>query len=202
MRGDELYDIKADPEQRRDVSADHPGEVDRLRRAHEAWWDEIEPRLDAYCPIALGNPAENPARLCATDVLGDVAWHQTHIARAQRSTGTWAVEIERPGRYRFALRRWPAERGLAIGGVIPPDEARRLIYAPDEARGLSIQPAEARLCLFDANHRMAVEKDDMAAVFSLEVTQTGTTTLEAAFVDESGEVQGAYYVDIERLDED
>ncbi len=201
VRGKELYDIKADPGQRCDIARENPDVVDRLRRHHDAWWDEISPGLDAYCPIELGSPAENPTRLCAMDVLGDVAWHQTHIARAQESSGTWTVEIERPGRYRFNLRRWPAERELAIDGVIPPDEARRLIYAPEDAGALAIQPVEARLSLFGETHRMAVNKGDTAAEFTLEITHMGATNLEASFVDETGDARGAYYVDVERLDE-
>ena len=60
VRGEELYDIKADPGQRQDVAADHPGEVERLRSAHDAWWDEISPGLETYCPVTLGDPAEIP----------------------------------------------------------------------------------------------------------------------------------------------
>ena len=202
VRGEELYDIKADPGQRRDVAAENPGAVDRLRRAHEAWWDEISPGLEAYCPIELGNPAENPTRLCAMDVLGDVAWHQTHIASAKRSSGTWAVEVERPGRYRFTLRRWPVERELAIDDVIPPDEARRLVYAPEDADAVTVHPVEASLSLFDGEHRVPIEKGDLAAEFTLEVTQAGTTILRASFIDESGDSQGAFYVDVELLDAD
>lgn len=202
VRGEELYDIKADPGQRRDVAAENSGAVERLRRAHEAWWDEVSPGLEAYCPIELGNPAENPTRLCAMDVLGDVAWHQTHIARAQQSTGSWAIGIERPGRYRFFLRRWPSERELAIDGVIPPDEARRLIYAPEDGGAQDIKPVEASLTLFGDEHRVPVGKGDLAAGFTFDVHQTGTTTLHARFIDEAGDGQGAFYVDVERLDED
>lgn len=201
VRGEELYDVEADPGQRRDVAADHPAEVERLRRAHDAWWDEISPGLEDYCPIALGNPAENPTRLCAMDVLGDVAWHQTHIAQAKRSTGTWAVEIERPGRYRFSLCRWPAERALAISGVIPPEEARHLIYAPEEARSVAVRPVEARLSLFDDERSGSLESGDETAEFTLEVRRTGTTFLNATFIDEEGDIQGAYYVDVERVGE-
>ncbi len=201
VRGEELYDIKADPGQRRDVAADHPAEVERLRRAHDAWWDEISPGLEAYCPIELGNPAENPTRLCAMDVLGDVAWHQTHIAQAKRSTGTWAVEIDRPGRYRFSLRRWPTERELAISGVIPPDEARRLIYAPEDGRSEPIRPVEARLSLFDDERSVSLQSGDKTADFTVDVKRTGTTFLDASFIDEEGDIQGAYYVDVERVGE-
>ena len=201
VRGKELYDIKADPGQRQDVAADHPGEVERLRGAHDAWWDEISPGLDTYCPIALGEPAENPARLCAMDVLGDVAWHQTHITRAKKSTGTWSVEIARPGRYRFSLRRWPAERDLAIDGTIPPEEARTLIYAPEDARIEAIRPVEARLSIFDEERSEPLESGDKTVEFSLAIGSTGTTVLNASFIDEQGDMQGAYYVDVERLDE-
>ncbi len=201
VRGEELYDIKTDPGQRRDVAADHPAEVERLRRAHNAWWEEISPGLEAYCPIALGNPAEHPTHLCAMDVLGDVAWHQTHIAQAKKSTGTWAVEIERPGRYRFTMRRWPTERELAISGVIPPEEARRLIYAPEDARSVAIRPVEARLSLFDDERNRSLESGDKTAGFTLEVSRTGTTFLNASFIDKEGDIQGAYYVDVERVGE-
>ncbi len=202
VRGKELYDIKADPGQHRDVAKDHPDVVDQLRSAHDAWWEEIAPGLETYCPITLGDPAENPTRLCAMDVLGDVAWHQTHIAQAKESTGTWAVEIERAGRYRFSLRRWPSERELAIDGTIPPEEARYLIYAPEDADTVKIQPIEARLKLYDEEHRNSLETGDEAAVFTLDVSRKGTTILNASFIDEAGAAQGAYYVDIERLDED
>jgi len=201
VRGRELYDIKADPGQRKDVAADYPGEVERLRAAHDAWWDEISPGLEAYCPITLGDPAENPARLCAMDVLGDVAWHQTHITRAKESTGTWAVDIARPGRYRFSLRRWPAERDLAIDGTIPPEEARTLIYAPEDGRSEAIRAALARLSLFDEERSLHLEPGDKTAEFTLAIRSTGTTVLNASFIDEKGGMQGAYYVDVERLDE-
>ena len=200
VRGKELYDIKADPGQRKDLAADLPDVVERLRVAHDAWWDEISAGLEAYCPITLGDPAENPARLCAMDVLGDVAWHQTHIAQARKSTGTWAVEIARPGRYRFSLRRWPAERDLAIDGTIPPEEARTLIYAPEDARSEAIRPALARLSLFDEERSESLKSGDKTAEFILAICSTGPTLLHASFIDEEGETQGAYYVDVERLD--
>ena len=201
VRGIELYDIKADPGQLEDVAADHPGVVERLRGAHDAWWDEIAPGLEAYCPITLGDPAENPARLCAMDVLGDVAWHQTHIAQAREITGTWAALIERAGRYRFSLRRWPVERDLAIDGTIPPEEARTLIYAPEDARSEAIRPVEARLSLFDEERSVPLASGDKTAEFTLEIHNTGTTLLHASFIDEEGGMQGAYYVDVERLNE-
>ncbi len=53
IHGKELYDIKADPGQRRDVSAEHPEVVARLRDAHERWWDEVSPTMEAHFFISF-----------------------------------------------------------------------------------------------------------------------------------------------------
>jgi len=42
----ELYDLKADPGESRNVIADHPDEVAKLRAAYDRWWDETLPRLE------------------------------------------------------------------------------------------------------------------------------------------------------------
>ena len=87
VRGKELYDIKADPGQNRDIAGQHPEVVRRLRAAHEAYWQEMQGTMGVYSPIYLGDDHENPTRLDAMDVLGDVAWSQLSVALAQKSTG-------------------------------------------------------------------------------------------------------------------
>lgn len=199
VHGRELYDIKADPGQRRDVAAEHPDVVARLREAHETWWAEIAPRLDEYCPIALGNDEENPTLLEAMDVMGDVAWHQTHIVLAQKSTGRWAVDVERPGRYRFTLRRWPEELNLPLGAAVSPEDANGHIYADGSGRCATIRPVSARLGIFDLSETLPVSPDQTAVTFELDLTRTGPTRLDAWFREESGEERGAYYVTVERI---
>ena len=195
--GKELYDIKADPGQQHDVAAQHPDVVAALRAAHEAWWAEIAPRLDEYCPISLGNDAENPTRLDAMDVLGDVAWNQGHILMAQQSTGVWAVDVEQPGEYRFALRRWPEELDLPIDAPAPEEEAARIPYA-HTGQGIAIRPVRARLKLFDRETTAAVRPGAKEVTFTLDVARTGVTQLEAWFVGADSAEQGAYYVTVTR----
>jgi len=197
--GKELYDIKADPGQRRDVANEHPDMTARLREAHEKWWAEVSPLFDQYCAIVLGSDAENPTCLCAMDVLGDVAWNQCHITLAMKSTGKWAVEVERPGEYRFSLRRWPSERDLAIDAALPSDEAAELAPYHRIAACNTLHPVKARLKLFGREETIAVEKGDKEATFRLRLPQTGATHLEAWFMDDKGDAQGAYYVYVERL---
>ena len=199
VRGVELYDIKADPGQENDVAARYPEVVARLREAHERWWEEISPRLDEYSPISLGNDAENPTRLDAMDVMGDMAFSQNYIVLAKKSTGKWTVDVERPGAYRFSLRRWPKELGLPIGAAVSPEEARSLTFSDGSGRCTTIRPARARLRLFDRESVLPVDPDAPEVTFELDLAQTGVTVLEAWFVDADGEERGAYYVYVERV---
>jgi arylsulfatase A-like enzyme len=199
--GKELYDVKADPGQREDVAGEHPEAVARLRDAHEEWWREISPDLETYCPITIGSDRENPARLDAMDVMGDVAWHQTHIVLARKSTGRWTVDVERPGKYRFALRRWPEELDFPIAAGVSAEEADRHIYADGSGMCETITPNRARIRIFDREETAPVNSGDKEAAFTLDLARTGVTCLEAWFADDGGEEQGAYYVYVERLGE-
>lgn len=198
VQGRELYDIQADPGQVVNVADQHPQVVTQLRAAHEGWWAEIEPGLNHYTPIVLGHPAENPTRLCAMDVMGDVAWSQAHIVMAQSSTGRWTVDVDRAGQYRFSLRRWPAELGLPLNEALTDTAAGQIApYQTITHRGV-IQPAQARLILFGQTYELPALAHEPAVTFDLTLTQTGITELEAWFVDQEGKVQGAYYVYVER----
>ncbi len=197
--GRELYDIKVDPGQCNNVADQHPDVVAELRGKHEGWWREIHPLLDQYCPISLGNDRENPLRLDAMDVMGDVVWQQTHVVLAQKSTGRWSVDVERPGEYTFSLRRWPDELNLPMDETLSPEEAARLAHSNGSGRSEVISPVKARLELFDQEWTTAIEPGSREASFKVNLEQTGVTQLEAWFLDEQGEERGAYYVYVERL---
>ena len=42
----ELYDIKTDPGETRNVIAEHPEVVTKMRAAYDQWWSEILPALE------------------------------------------------------------------------------------------------------------------------------------------------------------
>lgn len=199
IRGRELYDIKADPGQQKDVAAEYPRVAARLREAHEQWWNEISAGLNEYCPITIGCDAENPTRLDAFDVMGDVAWHQTDIVLAKKTTGRWTVHVAETGTYRFCFRRWPEELNLPIDAGVSPEEARRHIYASDTTTGNTIAPTQAKLKIFDHEEIMPVKAGAREITFQLHLAQQGVTQLEAWFLDNDGERRGAYYVYVERL---
>lgn len=45
VNNEELYDLKADRGEARNVIAEHPEEAARLRAAYDRWWDEMQPLL-------------------------------------------------------------------------------------------------------------------------------------------------------------
>jgi len=183
--GEELYYLPADPGQRNDVSEHYPGMVRRLRMAHEEFWAGIEPLLDEVCPISLGADEENPTRLCAMDVLGDVAWNQPSIRAAQKSTGRWEVEVERDGHYRFELQRWPRELGLPIDAAL----------ADEESTAISPQRARIKLGDFEATADVPAGADRVT--FEADLTRY-RGEFEAWFIAADGDERGAYYVYVTR----
>ncbi len=199
VHGRELYDIQADPGQRRDLAAEKPEIAAGLRDALDGWYEAVRPSMEACCHIVLGAAAENPTRLDAMDVLGDVAWHQGHIAEAKRSSGVWNVEFERPGRYRFALRRWPEPLDLPIDQPLPVGQVAGLAHAQAVRAPGTIHPTAARLIAFGDEHRRPVAAGQRAAEFQLEIANAGQTQLEAWFDAPDQQPRGAYYVTVERV---
>ncbi len=45
VKNEELYDIKADPGETKNVIADHPDVVAKLRAAYDKWWADVQPLL-------------------------------------------------------------------------------------------------------------------------------------------------------------
>ena len=198
IKGEQLYNIKKDPGQENDVSDKYPEVVKELRRAHENWWDEISPKLEERCPIILGNEKENPTCLNSMDVMGDVAWNQCHIARARESTGKWWVEVEKKGKYRFSLRRWPEELDLSIDAGISSEELENIAPYEKEKECNKLAPDKAKVKIFDKTEIIDIEGNQKEITFEIDISRVGETQLEAWFLDEDN-YQGAYYVIVERL---
>jgi hypothetical protein len=197
--GRELYDVASDPEQRHDVAPQNKDVVKRLRGAHEAWWPLVEPGIQEYNPIVIGSDEENPTRLDAFDVMGDLPYVQSLVARGGSATGIWTVDVAQAGRYRFRLRRWPEELDLSIESDLSPEAVKDLIIYREGNTSTSIQPVSARIGLFGSGWTRAVSSREKEAWFEVDIEQVGRTLLEAWFVDADGNELGAYYVYIERL---
>ena len=195
INGKELYDLSKDPGQKRDVAGDFPDTVAKMRAHYDEWWDELMPAAEAYQPIVVGATAENPARLSAADWNGVYCDNPRCVRGGQELSGPWRIRVERPGRYRISLRRWPKESGLALREPAAPLQGR---YG-DLMAGKALPITDARLRVGDSELHRRVNLSDQEVVFETELEQ-GEMQLQSWFLDESGELlAGAYYVEVERV---
>src|SRR5262249_22131317 len=108
INGKELYDLPADPGQKKDVAAQHAAVVAELRKAYEGWWTDISRRFDEYCPIVVGSEKENPTPLCCHDWHGEQALAgQERVRKGVVANGFGALEVARAGKYEITLRQQP-----------------------------------------------------------------------------------------------
>jgi arylsulfatase A-like enzyme len=202
INGQELYDIQADPEQRRDVASDHPEVVARLRAGYETWWAKVSEQFDGTIPIPLGGDRDEPVRLTTHDWRNDpvaCAWNQSLIRHGMRCNGYWEVDVTEPGRYRFELRRWPREEDLGLGKGIPgPLKPFRAEIKDGWGGGRALPFSEARLTIAGQGVRRPVDRDEAYVAFELDL-QAGEAELQTALLDEAGQAWGAYYVYVERV---
>ena len=186
INGLELYDIREDPEQRRDVAAAHPEIVQNLRREYDRWWDDISGRFKDNVWIPVGTEAENPTRLTSHDIHGQVCWDHVHVKSNRRCDGFWTIEVARDGLYEISVCRWPLESDLPIRDN------------PKDAK--VFKPNHARLKIEDVDMTLPIREGDKAATFSVRLAKQ-RTRLQAWLINdiENGETNGAFYVYVKRV---
>ncbi len=187
----ELFDIRNDPGQERNVIDKHADVAARLMAEYERWWDSVSERFGDISPIHIGGE-ESPVKITAH------AWHgeeglysQRHVRPGLVDNGYWPLEAVAAGEYEFRLCRWPEETNAAIRAALPPRVDVPFVrnFLPGEA--LPIVSARIRVGDFDATAPVAAH--DRAIVFRTYLP-AGRTRLETFFTDEDGTVRGAYYV--------
>ncbi|MBN9519888.1 arylsulfatase [bacterium] len=94
----ELFDIPADPFEQRDLAAERPEEVARLKAAYDAWFTDVTRRGFDPPRIVVGSEKENPVRLSRQD------WRGPKAGWTADSNGHWEVRVERAGRYQVTVR--------------------------------------------------------------------------------------------------
>ena len=174
-----LFDIEADPAQRKDVSKEHPEVVKRLREAYQPFWDKVSPRMTPV-RIDLGNPHQNPTELCSQDwhmKKGNPPWWFGSIRNLPRVTAPWMVNVTQAGRYRFTLRQWPSVAEKPLVAV------------------------RAKVVIAGLEEEMDVPSGCKAVRMELDLP-AGPTELWTYLVNERGRAGGAYFTDVELVPDD
>jgi len=187
----ELYDIVNDPAQQKNVASAHPEEVRRLQTEYEKWWRRVSEGSEDYVRIVLGNRAAKTVQLNAHDWHGDgalLAWNQQGIRKGVVANGFWAVHVEKPGEFRFELRRWPKELNLPLNAPYTDPEFNR-----ETQPGVAVSIVKARVKIGSFDLTQDVKSSDTVAVFSAKLP-AGPAKLETWFYGKDGSERGAYYV--------
>ena len=195
----ELYNVKTDPLQTKNVMDQHPDVVARMRKHLYAWWDRVGPEANEPQRIIIGDHIENPMMLTGCEWLDVFVDQQGQVRRGTRKSGYWLLDVAQAGEYEFELRRWPREIDIPLADP-----------GPDGGHALPI--ARARLFISGVHHldiaekppygfeglTKKVAKDDTHATFTVNLRK-GPIALHTWFDDASREtIASAYYVYVTR----
>ncbi len=209
INGKELYDMSADPEQKKDVSAEHPEQFAKMRDFYEKWWAELEPTFAKTTEIYLGHPEHPKVTMTSHDWISQeteitVPWNQRHIRKAQSPVKNfdayWAGKVITEGKYSFELRRWAEESDKQINEALP---AGADVPGTDPAFraniGKAITAKKAVLKIDGKEVAQAAVKDGATSVtFTAELTK-GSHKITPYFELENGKHLGAYYLIVRKL---
>lgn len=192
IRGEELYDIEADPGQQKNVADQYPDVVADLRQEYDQWWRSLSDQFDEYTRIIIGSQEENPTRLTAQDWHTDglPPWRQSMLDKMLNTdslssdfedglsrNGFWAVEVARGGTYQFTLRQKPVEA----------------------AKPEPIRAETARIRIGDVSKSKPLPAGAIEAQFRIDLEAGRQHRLQTWLTDAGGRALGAFFVYVERI---
>lgn len=189
INNQELYEIRQDPAQKKNLAGSHQAEMKQLTAEYNRWFDQLTPALQQENPIWLGSNLENPVRLNCMDwhtggTPADLPWNQGAIRRSIGVNGYWAVDVRQAGTYEIKLMRWPEEAKLALNA------------APGNARAWPV--ARARIEIGQVKAEADAGADARDVTFHLKLAE-GPQRLKSEFLDSAGQsLGGAFYAVIRR----
>jgi arylsulfatase A-like enzyme len=195
QKGTELYDIDKDRGQQSDVAAQHPAVAARMRAFYDQWWTKREPGFSAPVPVLLGVKGHNPTLLTSVD------WWEVdcdNINFVSNGTGgprggTWHLDVQTAGTYRFELRRWPFHTNMALGSEGP----RQTIHGRPLTQPVKRMPATSVVLAADGREQsVAVTPESVGGTVTVTLTK-GRHVLQGWLRDRDGnDLCGAYYAQV------
>jgi arylsulfatase len=191
----ELYDLKTDAGQEKNVADKHPEIVKKLHDHYEAWWKTVEPKIDEFEPISIGADLQNPVTLSSADWNRIYCDNMNDLRSGRKANGQWSLLVEADGTYEIELRRWPKEADAAITAAVPAFKA--VDGGLPEGKALSI--AKARLKIADLDDTKPVGAKDKGIAFTVKLKAGSRLPMQTWFFDATGKEQcGAYFAYVTR----
>jgi arylsulfatase A-like enzyme len=105
----ELYDIESDPLETKDIASERPQVVQRMRKAYDAWLDDVGRDHGYEAPrILIGTPHEPCIILTRQD------WRGSAATWAPKGLGHWEIAIPEGGQFEIACDADPLRLAAAV----------------------------------------------------------------------------------------
>ncbi len=212
--GKELFDMKSDPGQTKDVALLYPEKVKEMRSLYEDWFDDVFSDYKTRSYIQIGSEKVPVMKLSSHDWMGVVKPDGTRAAKPGEEdippfahnlirngtllNGYWDIEVMAPGKYRIELMRWPKETGRSIREGIPAS-TKPIPGGQPFGEGKALDIKSARLKIQDHDEMVQVAENMKSADFVLNL-EKGRTRLQSWFTLGDGLSLGAYYVYVSKAD--
>ncbi|QBG46668.1 N-acetylgalactosamine-4-sulfatase [Verrucomicrobia bacterium S94] len=194
----ELFNLKNDPSQRKNVAAQHPEKTEQLKGAYENWWEAVSADEDVFCPFVINPEKQRVVMISAQNYLGgNVAYSQRSVRKGEGAETGWTmIDVEKPGTYEIALRRWPRESGLAICALPETYSQKPETHFVETINDKAFNVERARLKIGGFDRTVPVSASDQEIVFEVRLG-AGLQRIESWFTMNDGSCKAAYYIYIE-----
>ena len=127
-------------------------------------------------------------------------YNNQKITQGERVNGVIPIEVAKPGKFKFTLRRWPKEMDLPIRSKPDkPIEGFKLFNGTKKNpsfAAIDIRSARLKVAQFDQSKNVGKTMSSVSFVVEL---KPGDSKIETWFKTADGETLGAYYLDVQRL---
>ncbi len=198
IKGEELYDFKADVGQTRNLAGAHPDVVKKMRAHYEQWWEGVAPGLPDACPISIGSPREPQTLLTSSDWWEAYADNVRHVSEAAGGPrgAHWTVYVERSGEYEVLLHRWPPW----LKAPLSSGREEQKLTAGKLPAGKPLPIAGAKLQTTEQLQSAAAGAGETMVRFRVKLRKGETHKLHGWFTDAQGaDVCGAFYALVSRV---
>jgi len=105
----ELYDMRSDPLETRDVASEHPKIVDEMRGDYAAWLADVSRDHGYEAPrILIGTLHENPTILTRQD------WRGPSAGWGPKGLGYWEIAVPEGGKFEITCEASPVKLGAVV----------------------------------------------------------------------------------------
>ena len=196
----QLYSIREDRGQERDIAVKHPETVAALRAKYDAHWKSLDTSDRMQRPVMAKGQT---MRLTPDITNAGNSITQQAIRQGKPIKPIWLLEAPVAGRYRFEVRRWPQGVEAAMCDPIPPATDPDIEYIGHktyrvDVPGKALDVARVELALSGRSQVQDVTAQTRYARFDVDLP-AGDVDVEAWLVLSDGTRMGAYFVYAEQM---